>query len=242
MSRFKDKTALVTGSSRGIGAAIATRLASEGAEVAVIYGASKEKGEQVVKDIQAAGGKAKAFHGDLSKPETMPALLDAVVKHFGKLDVLVNNAGVGIPGHISDAKVVEDLEATLAVNVRSLFTLTQAAVKVLPDNSGRIVNISSGLGERGVFPGISVYAMSKFAVNGLTRTWAWDLGSRNITVNAVLPGPIDTDMGNPDVASITALKRLGKAEEVAAAVAFIASPEASYITGAELRVDGGGNA
>jgi 3-oxoacyl-[acyl-carrier protein] reductase len=242
MQRFTGKTALVTGASRGIGAGIAKRLAQEGAEVAVMYGSSKDKADQVVREITSKGGKAKAFHGDLLKPLEMKDVLDRVVAHFGKLDILVNNAGIAEGGVIGADGNLTALQRTLDVNVRSVFTLTEAAVKVLPDIEGRIVNISSGLGERGIFPGVSVYALSKFAVLGMTRTWAWDLAARGITVNAVLPGPIDTDMGVPEAANLTAMKRMGSADDVAAAVAFLASSEASYVTGAELRVDGGINA
>ena len=240
MNRFEGKTALVTGASRGIGAAIAKRLASEGAQVAVIYGSSKEKADAVVNEIEASGGKAAAFHGDAAKPESMSILLDAVVKHFGELHILVNNAGVFTGGVIGEADL-EALQRTIDINVKSVFTLTQAAAKVLPEG-GRVINISSCLGERAIFAGASIYNMSKFAVTGLTRSWAWDLAERKITVNAVLPGPIATDMGDPKAAAITALKRLGTAEEVAAAAAFLASDEASYITGAQLEVDGGANA
>jgi 3-oxoacyl-[acyl-carrier protein] reductase len=164
-----------------------------------------------------------------------------VHKHFGKFDILVNNAGIfegGAP--IQDAPL-EAFDRTININVKSLFTLTQAVVKVMNDN-GRVINLSSVLGERGIFAGASIYNMSKFAVNGLTRSWAHDLAPRGITVNSILPGPIATDMGDPNAANITAMKRLGTPEEVAAVASFLASPDASYVTGAEITVDGGANA
>ena len=239
--KLEGKVALVTGGSRGIGAAIAKRLAADGASVALTYGGSKDKADAVANDIIKAGGKAFVLHGDANKPETMQSVADAVVKQYGRIDILVNNAGIFEgAGPVQDASL-EALERTLNINVRSVFTLTQAVVKVLPDN-GRIINLSSVLGERGIFAGASIYNMSKFAVNGLTRSWAHDLAPRGITVNSILPGPIDTDMGNPDAAAVTAMKRLGKPEEVAAVASFLAAPDASYVTGATIPVDGGANA
>ncbi len=235
---LKNKVALVTGGSRGIGAAIAKRLAADGASVALTYGGSKEKAEAVAKEIEAAGGKAFVIHGDADKPETMQAVADAVMKHYGRIDILVNNAGI-LEGAaaIPDAPL-EALERTININIKSVFTLTQAVSKVMPDN-GRIINLSSVLGQRAIFAGLSIYNMSKFAVSGLTRSWAHDLALRGITVNAIMPGPIDTDMGNPDAAAVTAMKRLGRPEEVAALAAFLASDDASYITGETIYADGG---
>jgi 3-oxoacyl-[acyl-carrier protein] reductase len=239
--QLKDKTALVTGASRGIGAAVAKRLAREGAKIAVVYGHSQEKAETVAKQIREAGGTAVCFQADFAKPELITDLLKNVVNEFGRLDILVNNAGVFEAGGLIGEIDLAGLTRTIDINIRSLFLLTQEAAKHLP-SGGRIINVSSCLGERAIFAGASVYNMSKFAVSGLTRSWAWDLAPRNITVNAVLPGPIDTDMGSPGAAGLTAMKRMGTAEEVAAAVAFLATPEASYITGAQLAVDGGLNA
>jgi 3-oxoacyl-[acyl-carrier protein] reductase len=238
---LNNKVALVTGASRGIGAAIALRLAKDGAHVALTYGHSKEKAEAVAKQIEALGVKAFVIGADAAHPEKMDTMVQAVVDHFGQLDILVNNAGVfkayGPIGEIS----VSEFEEQLSINVRSVFTTTQAAIKHLKEGA-RIVNISSGLGERAVFANASGYNSTKFAVAGLTRSWAHDLAPKNITVNAVLPGPIATDMYVDGADQLTPMKRAGKPEEVAAAVAFLVSPEAGYITGTTLNVDGGLNA
>jgi 3-oxoacyl-[acyl-carrier protein] reductase len=241
MSRLNNKVALVTGGSRGIGAATALKLAKEGAHVAITYGKSKEKAEAIGKQIEAMGVKSLVIHADAGKPEAMPAMIEQVVKHFGKLDILVNNAGVFEAfAPIGDIDV-EQFEHQLSVNVRSVFTTTQTAVKHMT-SGGRIINVSSALGERAIFSGASAYNSTKFAVAGLTRSWAQDLALKNITVNAVLPGPIATDMFVDGADQLTAMKRAGRPEEVASAIAFLASDEASYITGATLPVDGGTNA
>lgn len=241
MMNLQGKVAIVTGGSRGIGAATALKLASLGADVALTYGKSKDEAEAVSKQINALGVKSLVIHADAGKPETMQAMVDAVINHFGKLDILVNNAGVfeafGPIGEIDE----EQFEHQLSVNVRSVFTTTQAAVKYLQAGA-RIVNLSSCLGERATFPGVSGYNMTKFGVAGLTRSWAYDLALKNITVNAVLPGPIATDMMSPGADQLPPMKRAGTAEEVANVVAFLASNEASYVTGATVAVDGGLNA
>ena len=242
-----EKVALVTGASRGIGAAIARALAADGAAVAITYGTSKAAAEALVAELTQAGGKARAYAADATEVALLPALAAQVKADFGRIDMLVNNAGVfdglGPIGAI-DAEAYAKVRQ---VNMDAVFALTNAVVPLLPEG-GRIINIGSVLGERAASPGISVYNASKFAVSGFTRSWAQDLGARNITVNAVLPGPIATDMnpedgeGADEMRARTAMKRYGKPEEVAAAVAFLASPQASYITGATLRVDGGYNA
>ncbi len=239
---LSEKIALVSGGSRGIGAATALKLAEHGASVAITYSVSRDKAEIVAKTVEAAGGKSLILRGDANIPESMPAIIDEVMGAFGRLDILVNNAGVfeGIGNLIGDVPH-EAFERVLNINLKSVFTLTQAAAKIMP-SGGRIINISSLLGERAIFPGASAYTMSKSAVNGFTRAWAWDLADRNITVNAVAPGPIRTGMGDPEAAQLTALKRLGEPKEVAAVVAFLASSDASYVTGATIRVDGGANA
>ncbi|MBN9523735.1 SDR family oxidoreductase [bacterium] len=242
------KVALVTGGSRGIGAATAARLARDGAAVALSYSASPDKAEAVVKDIRDAGGTAAAFKADQSDPKAVAGLVEAVVQKFGRLDILVNNAGVFVSGALGDPNAdLAGLDREQAVNVGGVVAAVRAAAKHLPAG-GRIVTIGSVLGARVPFPGIAGYAASKAAVVGYTKGWARDLGAKGITVNVVQPGPIDTDM-NPDSGDFaavqkggTALGRYGKPEELAAAVAFLAGPDASYITGAVLDVDGGFNA
>lgn len=240
--RLHNKVALVTGGSRGIGAATAIKLAQEGADVAITYGQSKDKAEQVAATIRGLGRRAVVIHGDAEKPETMPDVVKAVTDQLGKLDIVVNNAGVfeamGPVGKINGAA----FSRQMTINVSSVFSLTQAAANVMTQG-GRIINLSSVLGERAIFPGTSAYSASKFAVAGLTRGWAQDLAAKNITVNAVLPGPIGTDMlPDESLGQQTAMKRVGKPEEVANVIAFLASDEASYVTGATIPVDGGMNA
>lgn len=247
ISPLAGKVALVTGGSRGIGAAIAKRLAADGAKVAITYSKSKDRADQVVAEIQKAGGTAIALLGNAEKPDTLPPLAKEVVKQLGSLDILVNNAGQFIGGEIGST-VTEQYKQQMAVNVDAVFTLTNAAVPLMKSGA-RIINIGSVVGERAIMPGINPYVASKFAVSGFTRAWAKDLGAKNILVNAILPGPIDTEMNPADngdfaTAQIAAvpLGRYGKPEEVAGAVAFLAGPDASYITGMLMRVDGGINA
>jgi len=241
--KLTGKIALVTGGSRGIGAAIVKRLAEEGAEIAFTYSASKEAAEKLAAEI---GGKTKAYHADAHDVAGLPALADKVIKDFGRIDILVNNAGVSGGGLIGET-TQEEYQRIMRVNVDAVFALTNEVVKTMPDG-GRIINISSILGERAIMAGLGNYNASKFAVVGQTRSWARDLAPRNILVNAVLPGPIATDMNpedGPDAAamrSMVPLGRHGKPSEIAAAVAFLASPDASFITGATLPVDGGSNA
>ncbi|MEO8377012.1 MAG: 3-oxoacyl-ACP reductase family protein [Candidatus Sumerlaeota bacterium] len=247
------KIALVTGSSRGIGAAIAERLASDGASVIVHYGNSKNRGEEVVAKIQAAGGEADLVSADLTKNDGAAKLVKQIDstfggKYAGRIDILVNNAGTAIFKHILES-ADEDFDLQFNLNVRSLYIITrEIAKRMAKQQSGRIINIGSALGERVPGPALATYSATKFAVNGLTRGWARDLGALGITVNNVQPGPIDTDLNPADgpmaeqmVKSIP-VGRYGKAEEVAEAVAFVALPSSAFINGSCITVAGGSNA
>ena len=247
--KLAGKVALVTGGSRGIGTAIARALADDGADVAISYSASPDKAKAVVNDLLAEGVRAHAFKADQANPQEVSALVKSVVERFGHLDILVNNAGVFATGQVHDrANNLSELDHLFAVNVGGVASAVRAAAPLMSEG-GRIISIGSVVGERSPFPGIGDYSATKAAVLGYTRGWARDFGPRGITVNNVQPGPIDTDMnpaGNGDFSAAqsaaTALGRYGKPEEVAAAVAFLASPAAAYITGTTLTVDGGFNA
>ena len=237
------KVAFVQGGSRGIGAAIVQRLARDGAAVAFTYVSSAQKAEDLAATVQAAGGRALAIQADSADADSLTAAIERAAAHFGRLDILVNNAGVLAVAPL-DEFTLEDFDRTLAVNVRSVFVATQAAARHMGEG-GRIITIGSTNAERMPFAGGGVYAMSKAAVTGLTRGFARDLGPRGITVNNVQPGPVDTDM-NPDsgefaesLKGLMALERYGHAEEIASFVAYLAGPEAAYITGANLLIDGG---
>jgi 3-oxoacyl-[acyl-carrier protein] reductase len=242
-SQLKGKVAFVTGGSRGIGAATARRLACDGATVAIGYGASAIAAEALVEDIKAAGGNAIAVHADVTDAAALVRAIDGVAARFGRLDILVNSAGVLIFNTI-DQFSLEDFDKTVAINVRGVFVAAQAAARHMTDG-GRIVNLGSTVAHRMPLAGGAVYAMSKAALTGLAKGLARDLGPRGITVNNVAPGPIDTDM-NPvegDFApvqhGVMALKRHGHADEVAAMIAYLAGPDAAFVTGADLLIDGG---
>ena len=238
-----NKAALVTGGSRGIGAAIVRRLVKDGASVAFTYSNAKEKAAALVAELESQGGKALAIHADSADPKAVQAAVTQTVEAFGRLDILVNNAGILLMGGI-DTFSLEDFDRMIAVNVRPVFVGAQAAGRQMSDG-GRIIVIGSVTAERTGFPGSSVYSMTKAAVAVLARGLAIDFAPRGITVNTIQPGPTETDMNPVDgphsdvVKSLVPLKRLGHADEVASMVAFVASSEASFVTGAALTVDGG---
>jgi 3-oxoacyl-[acyl-carrier protein] reductase len=244
--KLSGKVALVTGASRGIGAAIARRLAADGASVAITYTKSADAAASVVRTIEEAGGKALAIRADAVDIAAVKAAVEKTVVTFGQLDVLVNNAGTAIPKLFEEA-TLEELDLVINLNLRGVFIATQAALKHL-GNGGRIIMIGSCVGERNMTPGLAAYGATKGAVKMFTQGLAREVGSRGITVNNVQPGPIDTDLNPasgdwsaPQIAN-TALKRYGHVDEIAAMVAFVAGPDAAYITGASLTVDGGTNA
>jgi 3-oxoacyl-[acyl-carrier protein] reductase len=244
--KLEGKTALVTGASRGIGASIAKRLAADGAKVAITYARGADSAASVVKAIESAGGKAIAIQADATDPKAVRAAVEKAVSSLGKLDILVNNAGTAIPKKFEET-TLEEFDQVINLNIRGVFVTTQAALKQM-NNGGRIISIGSCVGERMMTPGLVPYSATKGAIRMFTQGLSREVGDRGITVNNVQPGPIDTDL-NPaggDWAvpqkAVTALNRYGNVEEVAALVAFVASPEASYITGANLTVDDGTNA
>jgi len=240
------KVALVTGGSRGIGAAIAMRLAADGASVAVTYAKGADAAASVVKAIERAGGKAIAIQADAADAKAVKAAVEKTVASFGRLDVLVNNAGTAIPKRFEET-TLEELDRVIDINVRGTLVATQAALKHMHDG-GRIIMIGSAVGERVLVPGLVPYSATKGAVKMFTQGLSREVGSRGITVNNIQPGPIDTDL-NPAAGdwavpqkAATALDRYGRVDEVAALVAFVTGPESSYMTGANLTVDGGMNA
>lgn len=242
-TNLKDKVAFINGGSRGIGAATARRLASDGATVVIGYQASAIAAESLVAEIVARGGTAIALQADAADPAALAGAIDAVAQRYGRLDILVNSAGVLLLGPV-DQFSLDDFDKTVALNVRAVFVASKAAAAHMREG-GRIINISSTNAGRMPFGGGAVYAMSKSALTGLVKGMARDLGPRGITVNNVNPGPIDTDM-NPastefaaSLHGLMALPRHGKADEVAGMVAYLASAEAAFVTGADLLIDGG---
>jgi 3-oxoacyl-[acyl-carrier protein] reductase len=240
------KVALVTGGSRGIGAAIAKRLAADGASVAVTYSKGADAAASVVKEIERGGGKAIAIQADAADADAVRNAVERTVTTLGRLDVLVNNAGTAIPKPFEEA-TLEEMDRVIDINIRGVLVATQAALKHLKAG-GRVIMIGSAVGERVAAPGLVPYAATKGAVKMFSQALAREIGSRGITINNVQPGPIDTEL-NPAAGdwavpqkAATALDRYGHVEEIAAMVAFVAGPESSYITGANLTVDGGMNA
>lgn len=243
IKKLAGKVALVTGGSRGIGAAIAKRLAEDGANVAITYTSAPQKANEVVRAIETAGGKALAVQADSGNAEAVKNAVAITVKTFGRLDILVNNAGIATMAPIDQFKL-EDFDRILAVNVRGVFVATQEAVRHMGDG-GRVIMIGSVNSDSMPFAGGSVYALTKGAVASFTRGLARDLGPRGITVNNIQPGPVDTDLNPADGAfaeqlkNLLAFKRYGHGNEVAGLVSYLASPEAAYITGAGIKIDGG---
>lgn len=237
------KAALVTGGSRGIGAAIAKRLARDGASVAITYAGSQAKAQEVVGAINAAKGRAVAIQADSANPDAVRNAVSETVRALGRLDILVNSAGIAIIHPVEDFSL-DDFDRMVAVNVRGAFVAAQEASRHMGEG-GRIIIIGSVNADRMPFPGGSVYAMTKAAVAGLTRGLARDLGPRGITVNNVQPGPTDTDMNPVDgpfskfVTDSIAVGRYANADEIAAMVAYLAGPEAGFVSGASLTIDGG---
>lgn len=237
------KVALVTGGSRSIGAAIVKRLAADGATVAFTYSASPARAAEVVRDIEAAGGRALALAADAGNPDAVRAAVAGTVETFGRLDILVNNAGIALGGPIGDI-AFEDYERMIAVNVTGVFVATQEATRHM-QQGGRVIHIGSSMTRYAAFPGASLYTLTKGAVTGFNRSLVRDLGPRGITVNTVHPGPTDTDM-NPDGGPVSkivgpgmAIGRYGQPQEIATVVAFLASPAAAFVTGADIVADGG---
>jgi 3-oxoacyl-[acyl-carrier protein] reductase len=246
MSKLGRKVALITGGSRGIGAAIAKRLAADGASVAITYAKDASAASAVVKAIEGAGGKAVSIQAEATDPKAVVSAVEKTVSTFGRLDVLVNNAGTAIPKAFEET-TLEEMDRMFNINIRGVMVATQAALKHMK-SGGRIITIGSCVGERMMTPGLVAYSATKGAVKMFTQGLSREVGSRGITVNNVQPGPIDTDL-NPAAGdwaapqkAATALGRYGTVDEVAALVSFVASPESAYITGANLTIDGGTNA
>jgi 3-oxoacyl-[acyl-carrier protein] reductase len=243
MSQLAGKAALVTGGSRGIGAAIAKHLAREGADVAITYASSPDKANAVVAEIQSLERRGLAIKADSADPAAVTSAVEKTAAEFGRLDVLVNNAGIFVPGTFDDTSLA-DIDRMWTVNVRAPIVASQAAIKYMKD-SGRIINIGSCLGERVAGPGLTLYSMSKAAIIGFTKGLARDVGPRGITVNNIEPGPIDTDMnpasgeGADQQRSMLAIGRYGTPDDIAALATFLAADTGRNITGASYLCDGG---
>jgi len=243
MNGLDGRVALVTGGSRGIGAAVARRLAEDGADVALTYLRAAERAAEVVSAIEATGRRGLALRADSGDPAQVVGAVERTVAELGRLDVLVNNAGIFPAGPLEEVSL-EDVDRTLAVHTRAAYVAAQAAARHM-GSGGRIINIGSCFVERVPYPGVSLYAMSKAALTGLTKGLARDLGARGITANLVHPGSTDTEMnpaGSPDADAERAYIALGRyagADEVAATVTHLAGEGGRYVTGASIAVDGG---
>jgi 3-oxoacyl-[acyl-carrier protein] reductase len=247
MANLAGKVALVTGGSRGIGAAIAKRLAADGARVAITYAQNDAAAQTLVEEIKTAGGTAAAFGADAAEADAVVSAVEETEKRFGSLDILVNNAGTVI-GKTFEETSIEEIDRIFAINLRGALVATKAALRHLP-NGGRIIMIGSTAGEYVGSPGLVTYAASKGALRLFSQALARELGERAITVNTIQPGPTNTDLNPasdpvaaPKMLAETALKRYGHVDEIAALVAFVAGPESTFITGASLTIDGGRNA
>jgi 3-oxoacyl-[acyl-carrier protein] reductase len=242
IASLSGKIALVTGGSRGIGAAIVRRLSRDGATVAFTYASSPDRAQALEAEIDAAGGRALAIRADSADPAAVERSVADVVQAFGRIDILVNNAGILVHKALADT-LLDDFERIMAVNVRAQFVAIQAVQKQMGDG-GRIVNIGSMVADRAGSPGVALYAMSKAAVAAMTRGLARDLGPRGITVNTVQPGPTETEIVSDETVRATLrtmipVGRMGRDSEIAGLVAWLAGPEAGYVNGAALTIDGG---
>ncbi|MGW4483811.1 SDR family NAD(P)-dependent oxidoreductase [Amycolatopsis sp. NPDC004368] len=243
MGKLDGKVALVTGGSRGIGAAIAKRLAEDGADVAITYERAVDRAETVVKEVESLGRRGLALQADAADVDAVKSAVDRTADELGGLDILVNNAGV-MTGTPFEELSVDEVDRMLAVNVRAVVVATQAALRHLP-RGGRVISIGSDLAERVPFPGVSLYSATKSALVGLTRGLARDLGPRGVTATVVHPGSTDTDMNPADGPGAAgqlphiALGHYAEAADVAATVAHVAGPDGRYLTGGSITVDGG---
>jgi 3-oxoacyl-[acyl-carrier protein] reductase len=243
MKDLTGKVALVTGGSRGIGAATALRLAEAGAAVALTYVRAEEQARDVAKRIESEGGRAVLVHADLTRPDAATAAVEQTVRELGRIDILVNNAGFLTYGPLTEVTAGE-LDRVLAVDIRSVFLAAQAAARHMTEG-GRVISIGSCFNGRVPAENFVLQAMAKSALVGLTKGLARELGPRGITATIVDPGPIDTDMNPADGDSaefqrgLTALGRYGEATDIAEAVAYLAGPGGRYITGTAIAVDGG---
>lgn len=241
--KLNGKVALVTGGSRGIGAAIAKRLAREGARVTITWSTNPDKATEVVESIKAAGGHATAIQADSANPADIRRAIASVVEQEGGLDILINNAGVATMVPVEEFQEV-DFDRLIAVNVKGVYVATQEALRHMKDG-GRIINIGSINADVVPFPGMAIYAMSKAAIATFTRGLAREVGARGITVNNIQPGPVNTDMNPADsdfaetLRGLMAVPRYGSAEEIASLAAYLASDESAFVTGASWNIDGG---